>query len=113
MVLGICSNILEEMKNFQLDRFRFIVTGFISERAEQGLAYKSYAVTDTAVDDHFTNEFKTFGPMSPVPGRAQTSNKSGPGRLGGTTTPPYGVCQNFKSFEESEFPWKSFEIQNE
>ena len=66
MVLGICSNILEEMKNFQLDRFRFIVTGFISERAEQGLAYKSYAVTDTAVDDHFTNEFKTFHrPLGP------------------------------------------------
>ena len=58
MVLGICSNILEEMKNFQLDRFRFIVTGFISERAEQGLAYKSYSVTDTSVDDHFTNEFR-------------------------------------------------------
>ena len=58
MVLGICSNILEEMKNFQLDRFRFVVTGFISERAEQGLSFKSYALTDKAVDDHFTNEFK-------------------------------------------------------
>ena len=58
MVLGICSNILEEMKNFQLDRFRFVVTGFISERAEQGLSFKSYAVTDVSVDDHFTNEFK-------------------------------------------------------
>ena len=60
MVLGICSNILEEMKNFQLDRFRFVVTGFISERAEQGLSFKSYAVTDTTVDDHFTDEFTWF-----------------------------------------------------
>ena len=64
MVLGICSNILEEMKNFQLDRFRFVVTGFISERAEQGLSFKSYAVTDTAVDDRFTNEFKWLSALS-------------------------------------------------
>ena len=100
MVLGICSNILEEMKNFQLDRFRFIVTGFISERAEQGLAYKSYAVTDTAVDDHFTNEFRIihFNPGLFIWAHAQCMMHSmGSGSPGGTTTPPYGVFLNFIS----------------
>ena len=99
MVLGICSNILEEMKNFQLDRFRFVVTGFISERAEQGLSFKSYAVTDNTVDDHFTDEFTLF----PALWHSDYARRSLSGRW------PFGLCRPRGKY----IPWKMFEILSE